>query len=304
MQNGQAENGFRCGYVALVGRPNVGKSTLLNRILGQKISITSRRPQTTRHRVLGIKTLPSAQFVYVDTPGIHGFSGRAMNRYMNRAASSALRDVDVVVFLVDGLNWRSDDDLVLEKLSRLTCPVILAVNKIDLLDSREALLPALRAMSDRRAFAEIIPLSARKGDNVQTLEDCVEALLPAAPPLFPEDQVTDRSERFLVAELVREKLFRKLGRELPYGLAVEVEHFRRATGITHIHALIWVERQGQKNIVIGSQGRVLKEVGQQARRDIEALIDSKVNLKLWVKVKEGWADDERALRSLGYNEEA
>jgi GTP-binding protein Era len=303
MQDRQAGGGFHCGYVALIGRPNVGKSTLLNRILGQKISITSRRPQTTRHRVLGIKTLPSAQFIYVDTPGIHGFSGRAMNRYMNRTASSALLDVDVVVFLVDGLHWNADDDLVLERLKPVTCPVILAVNKIDRLASREALLPGLQALANRRAFAQIIPLSARKGDNVQALEDCIDSLLPVAPPLFPEDQVTDRSERFLVAELVREKLFRKLGRELPYGLAVEVEHFRRAADMTHIHALIWVERQSQKNIVIGRQGRVLKEVGQQARRDIEALIDSRVNLKLWVKVKEGWADDERALRSLGYTEE-
>jgi GTP-binding protein Era len=293
-------NDFRCGYIALVGRPNVGKSTLLNRILGQKISITSRRPQTTRHRVLGIKSQPAAQLIYVDTPGIHDFSGRAMNRHMNRTASSVLQDVDVVVFLVDGLHWTADDDLVLKKLGQITSPVILAVNKIDLLGNREELLPRLQALSEKYRFLHIIPISAGKGDNVEELEAAIERLLPQAPPLFPEDQVTDRSVRFLAAELVREKLFRKLGKELPYGLTVEIEQFKSDTNITHIHALIWVERKSQKYIVIGKQGRMLKEVGIEARRDIEVLIDGKVNLKLWVKVKEGWADDERALHSLGY----
>jgi GTP-binding protein Era len=292
--------GYRCGYIALVGRPNVGKSTLLNRILGQKISITSRRPQTTRHRVLGIKTLPHAQLVYVDTPGIHDFNGRAMNRYMNRTASSVLADVDVVVLLVDGLRWTPDDELVLSKLAHAGSPVILAVNKVDLLEKREALLPGLQGLAEKYPFKEIIPISARKGDNVAALESCIEALLPEAPPFFPEDQVTDRSVRFLAAELVREKLFRKLGKELPYGLTVQIEEYRNEPGITHIHALIWVERDSQKTIVIGKGGRVLKEVGQQARQDIEDLIGNKVNLKLWVKIKEGWADDERALQSLGY----
>jgi GTP-binding protein Era len=291
---------YRCGYIALVGRPNVGKSTLLNRILGQKISITSRRPQTTRHRVLGIKSQANAQLIYVDTPGIHEFSGRAMNRHMNRTASSVLLDVDVVVFLVDGLHWTRDDDLVLKKLGQVSCPVILAVNKIDLLGNREELLPRLQTLSEKYAFEQIIPISASKGDNVEQLEAVIERLLPQAPPLFPEDQVTDRSVRFLAAELVREKLFRKLGKELPYGLTVEIEQFKSDPKITHIHALIWVERKSQKFIVIGRQGRLLKETGIEARRDIETLIDGKVNLKLWVKVKEGWADDERALRSLGY----
>jgi GTP-binding protein Era len=293
---------FRCGYVALIGRPNVGKSTLLNRILGQKISITSRRPQTTRHRVLGIKTEASVQAIYVDTPGIHAYSGRAMNRHMNRAASSALRDVDVVVFLVEGVRWMPEDELVLQKLRELECPIILAVNKIDLLDSKEVLLPGLQALSEKHAFHQIIPISAHKGDNIAALESCVTALLPVAPMMFAEDQVTDRPVRFLAAELVREKLFRKLGKELPYGLTVEVEQFRSEENITHIHALIWVERKSQKYIVIGKQGRVLKEVGQEARRDIEEMIEKKVNLKLWVKVKEGWADDERALQSLGYTD--
>jgi GTP-binding protein Era len=292
---------FRCGYVALAGRPNVGKSTLLNRILGQKISITSRRPQTTRHRVLGIKTQEMAQLIYVDTPGIHDYSGRAMNRHMNRTASSALLDVDVVVVLVDGLKWTRDDDLVLEKLASVDCPVILAVNKIDLLANRDELLPRLQELSGKYTFEQVIPVSATKGDNVTALERAIETLLPQAPAMFPEDQVTDRSVRFLAAELVREKLFRKLGRELPYGLTVEIESFKSEPGIAHIHALIWVERKSQKKIVIGKQGRLLKEVGIEARKDIEVLIEGKVNLKLWVKVKEGWADDERALRSLGYN---
>ena len=292
---------FRCGYVALVGRPNVGKSTLLNRILGQKISITSRRPQTTRHRVLGIKTQETAQLIYVDTPGIHDYSGRAMNRHMNRTASSVLLDVDVVVFLVDGLKWTQDDELVLKKLAGVDCPVILAVNKIDLLASRDELLPRLQDLSGKYSFEQVIPISATKGDNVTALERTVETLLPQAAAMFPENQVTDRPVRFLAAELVREKLFRKLGRELPYGLTVEIESYKSEPGITHIHALIWVERKSQKTIVIGKHGRLLKEVGIEARKDIEALIDGKVNLKLWVKIKEGWADDERALRSLGYN---
>jgi len=293
-------DGFRCGYIALVGRPNVGKSTLLNRILGQKVSITSRRPQTTRHRVLGIKTLPHAQLIYVDTPGIHDFNGRAMNRHMNRTASGVLADVDVVVFLVEGLRWTADDDLVLKKLAQTGSPVVLAVNKIDTLEKREMLLPGLQALAEKFPFREIIPVSARKGDNIAALESAIEALLPEARPFFPEDQVTDRSVRFLAAELVREKLFRKLGRELPYGLTVQIEQYRNEPGITHIHALIWVERDSQKNIVIGKGGRLLKEVGREARLDIEDLIGNKVNLKLWVKVKEGWADDERAMQSLGY----
>ena len=295
--------GFRCGYIALVGRPNVGKSTLLNRLLGQKISITSKRPQTTRHRILGIKTLDTAQFVYVDTPGLHRDAGRAMNRQMNREATRALQEVDVVVFMVEGLRWTVDDDLVLKELASVSRPVVLAVNKVDLISDKQSLLPGLQSLSQKRDFAQIIPLSASKGQNVAELEAVIESLLPESGPFFPEDQVTDRSERFLVAERVREKLFRKLGKELPYGLTVEIERFRRERNIIHIHALIWVERQSQKAIVIGRQGRVLKEVGREARTEIESLLDSRVNLKLWVKVKEGWADDERALRSLGYLDE-
>lgn len=294
---------YRCGYVALIGRPNVGKSTLLNRLLGQKISITSKRPQTTRHRILGIKTTDTAQFVYVDTPGMHSYEGRAMNRHMNREATRTLQEVDVVVFMVEGLRWTEDDELVLKELSSVGCPVVLVVNKVDLITDKQLLLPGLQELSNRGGFEQIIPLSAVNGRNVAELETVVESLLPVSVPFFPEDQVTDRSERFLVAERVREKLFRKLGRELPYGITVEIESFRRERNIIHIHALIWVERQSQKSIVIGKQGRVLKEVGQEARGEIEQLLGSRVNLKLWVKVKEGWADDERALRSLGYVED-
>ena len=232
---------------------------------------------------------------------INNARGEGLNKSKTFLGLSLETQRDVVVFLVDACKWTADDDLVLQKLEKLDCPVILAVNKIDLLANRDVLLPRLQELSGKRSFEQVIPISAAKGDNVTALEAAIETLLPQAPAMFPEDQVTDRSVRFLAAELVREKLVRKLGRELPYGLTVEIESFRSDPGISHIHALIWVERNSQKTIVIGKQGRMLKEVGMEARKDIEALIDGKVNLKLWVKVKEGWADDERALRSLGYN---
>ena len=303
MSDGEPNNAdYRCGFVALVGRPNVGKSTLLNRLIGQKISITSRRPQTTRHRILGVSSGDKAQIVYIDTPGLHKKTPRAMNRYLNRAASDALQDVDVVVFLIEGTRWQDDDEWVLEKLRQLRCPVILAVNKVDLVKDKDALLPQLAALAEKMDFAEIIPLSARRGDNLEALEQAIVARLPRSAPLFPEDQITDRSERFLAAELVREKLFRKLGEEIPYGLTVEIESFKQQGRTAHIHALIWVEKASQKPIVIGRQGSRLKEVGREAREDMEKLFGCKVFLQLWVKVKEGWADDERALRSLGYGE--
>ena len=294
---------YRCGFVALVGRPNVGKSTILNRLVGQKISITSRRPQTTRHRILGIKTDEHTQIIFVDTPGLHSRQPRAMNRYMNRAAADSMRDVDVVVFVVEGTRWEKDDDWVLEKLERLTCPVILAVNKIDRVKDKATLLPHLETLSRKRNFAELIPLSARSGDHLDKLEAAVRGRLPESPPFYAEDQVTDRSERFLAAELVREKLFRKLGEEIPYGLTVEIERFTTEQKTLHIHALIWVEKNGHKAIVIGNKGERLKEVGREAREDMQKAFGQKVFLKLWVKVKEGWADDERALRSLGYHED-
>ena len=294
---------FHCGFVALVGRPNVGKSTILNRLVGQKVSITSRRPQTTRHRILGIKTDAQGQIIFVDTPGLHQAQPRAMNRYLNRAAMDSLRDVDVVVFVVEGTRWHKDDDWVLEKLERVSCPVILAINKIDHVTDKAKLLPHLQALSAKREFSELIPVCAKNGDHLDQLETALRKYLPESPPFYEEGQVTDRSERFLAAELVREKLFRKLGEEVPYGLTVEIERFKSEKNSLHIHALIWVEKSSHKPMVIGSKGERLKEVGREARQDMERAFDRKVFLQLWVKVKEGWADDERALRSLGYNED-
>ena len=293
---------FRCGLVALVGRPNVGKSTLLNRILGQKISITSSKPQTTRHRILGIKTTDTAQVVYVDTPGLHQGGKRALNRALNRAASDAIADVDLAVLLVEGTRWTEEDELVLQRLRQAQVPVLLAVNKVDRLQARESLLPALQALSERHDFSEIVPVSALRGENVERLEACVIERLPVNPPYFPEEQITDRSERFLAAELIREKLFRRLGQELPYGLTVQIEQFKEDDGLLRIDGLVWVERDTQKAIVIGKGGAMLKQIGREARLDMERLFGGKVFLQLWVKVKSGWADDERALRSLGIDE--
>lgn len=294
---------FRCGYVALVGRPNVGKSTLLNGLLGQKISITSHRPQTTRHRVLGIKTLDDAQIVYVDTPGLHRGDRKALNRVINRTAADTLHAVDVVAFLVEGTRWGEEDQWILDMLKDLEVPVLLVVNKTDTIEDKARLLPHLKMLSGLREFADVVPLSALKRDNLERFEACVVRLLPEAPPLFPEDQITDRSERFLAAELIREKLFRKLDQELPYGMTVEIEQFKQEGNLRRIHALIWVGRDSHKAMVIGKGGALLKAVGAEARRDMERLFDSKVFLQLWVKVKEGWADDERALRSLGYGDD-
>ncbi len=291
----------RCGYVAIVGRPNVGKSTLMNRILGQKLSITSRKPQTTRHQILGIKTEGADQVVYVDTPGLHKDGGKAINRYMNKAASSALRDVDVVIFMIDRNRWTDEDEAVLDKLRYCTMPVILAVNKVDRIEDKEDLLPLLSQLAQKMDFAEVIPLSAQLGSNVDQLETCVLARLPEGVHHFPEDQITDRSSRFLAAELVREKIMRQLGDELPYQMTVEIEEFSHEKNILHISALILVERDGQKRILIGNKGDRIKLIGQEARIDMERMFDSKVMLKLWVKIKSGWSDDERALRSLGYD---
>lgn len=292
----------RCGFVAIVGRPNVGKSTLLNHILGQKLSITSRKPQTTRHQVLGIKTDGPVQAIYVDTPGMHEDEPRALNRYMNKAASSALIDVDVVVFVVDQLAWTTADDMVLEKLSRLKCPVILAVNKVDKVENRDKLLPHLEALSKKREFAEIIPLSALKETNLQPLEEAVGRFLPQSVHFYPDDQITDRSERFMASEMVREKITRQLGAELPYSVAVEIEEFKHEVKTLHISALILVEREGQKKIIIGDKGERLRRIGQEARVDMERMFGTKVMLRLWVKVKRGWADSDRALKSLGMSD--
>lgn len=290
----------QCGTVAIVGRPNVGKSTLLNRLVGQKISITSRKPQTTRHSILGIRTEGLVQTVYVDTPGLHVKATRELNRQLNKSASSSLQDVDVIVFVIDSLKWTEDDQLVLDKLQHVSCPVILALNKTDTVADKERFLPRLAEMQERFPFATIIPISAKKDKQIDTLQNEVEKRLPEGPHFFSEDQITDRSERFFAAEIVREKLFRILGQEIPYAIAVQIESFAHENDVTHIHAIIWVEKESQKAIVIGKGGLNLKNVGQQARFDMEKSLEGRVNLKLWVKVREHWADDQLALRDLGY----
>ncbi|PQJ55182.1 GTPase Era [Psychrosphaera saromensis] len=293
----------RCGLIAIVGRPNVGKSTLMNNILGQKISITSKKPQTTRHRILGIHTEDQEQVIYVDTPGLHKEEKRAINKLMNKAASSALGDVELVLFVVEAMKWHDDDEMVLNKIIRSKQPVVLLINKVDEIKHKEELMPFLQKVSAKHNFEQIIPISAEKGTNVQAIKDLVSDYLPENPFFFPEDDVTDRSSRFMAAEIVREKLMRFLGEELPYSVTVEIEQFKWDEKIWRINALILVEREGQKKMVIGAKGEKLKIIGRDARQDLEKLLDEKVYLELWVKVKSGWADDERALRSLGYGED-
>ena len=293
----------RCGYAALIGRPNVGKSTLLNYLLGQKVSITSRKPQTTRHRLIGIKTDENTQVLYVDTPGIHDGQKKAINRYMNQTAVSVLRDVDVVVWMTDRASWNEDDEKARDAMRELGCPLIIAVNKIDLLAGQDVLIKKLSELAENFPNAELTPISAVTGENVSALEALVNAAMPIGPFLFPDDQVTDRSVRFMVAETVREKIMRQLGEELPYAVTVQVDEFKDDGKTIHIDMTAYVERQGQKVILIGKSGQRLKRIGTDARTDIEALLSRKVMLNLWVKVKSGWSDDERALRSLGYRDE-
>lgn len=292
----------RCGYVAIIGRPNVGKSTLLNHILGMKLSITSRKPQTTRHQILGVKTAANTQTIYVDTPGIHQRRGSAINKYMNRAATSMLNDVDVILFVVQANKWTDEDQAIIERFNTVSCPVVLVVNKTDKLASKKQLLPLFKKLSSYYNFAEIIPVSALNGINVEILEQKISSLLPENPHIYPDDQVTTRSMRFLAAEVIREKLIRELGQELPYTTAVTIDKYDEDENIAHIHATIYVESAGQKAIIIGKKGSRLKNIGTKARQDISKLIDAKVYLNLWVKVKEGWSNDEQALRGLGYSE--
>ena len=293
-----------CGLIAIVGRPNVGKSTLLNSLLGQKISITSRKPQTTRHRILGILTQENHQAVLVDTPGLHTDEKKAINRLMNRAASSSIAEVEHVLFLVEGTHWTADDELVLGKVKKSGAPCTLIINKIDNVQDKEALLPHLQKLGEKHNFVQIVPISASKGDNVDKIRDfCIDAL-PEGDFWFPEDHITDRSSRFMASEIIREKLMRFTGDELPYSTTVEIEQFKMDDkGILHINALILVERNSQKRMVIGNKGERLKTIGQEARRDMEEMFEQQVFLESWVKVKSGWADDERALRSLGYGDD-
>ena len=305
---------FKSGFVAIVGRPNVGKSTLMNHILGQKLSITSRKPQTTRHKIVGIDTREKSQAVFVDTPGIHKKEVRAINKMMNRAASSALRDVNLVLFVIDAQKWTPNDDLVLEKLKNAEMPVILVINKIDTFENKNSTLPLIQERAKLMNFAEIVPVSALRASNLEHLRDTIEHYLPFQPPLYALDQITDRSERFLASEVIREKIMRQLGEELPYDLTVQIESFnteaatihektgRPKPACTYIDATIFVDRQGQKAIVIGEKGAKLKKIGMDARADMEKMFEQKIMLTLWVKVKGGWSDDERALKSLGYSD--
>jgi GTP-binding protein Era len=290
-----------CGYIALVGRPNVGKSTLLNRILQQKLSITSRKPQTTRHSILGICTEGDYQFVYVDTPGIHQGSKKTMNRMMNKTAISVLRDVDTVAFLVDGTHWEDEDEYVLELIKKTDVPCFLLVNKVDKIVDKTKLLPWLETLSQRHNFKAIIPISAKTGVQVDTLQEKLQELLPEGPHLFPGDQFTDRSTKFLCAELLREKIFRLCGQELPYSTNVEIESYKDEGAVIRIHALILVEKENHKRMVIGDKGKKLKEMATTARVDMEKMLGKKVFLQCWCKVKSGWSDDERQLKQLGYD---
>jgi GTP-binding protein Era len=291
-----------CGFIAIVGRPNVGKSTLLNQILGQKLSITSRKPQTTRHRIMGVETEGDYQAIYVDTPGLHIEEKRAINRLMNRAANSSLSDVNLVFFLVEGTHWTADDQMVLTKLAKSNFPVVLCVNKVDNVKDRNDVMNHMHELSQKMQFVDVVPISAKQGKNIDVLRKHVRDHLPKATHHFPEEYVTDRSQRFMASEIVREKLMRFTGEELPYSVTVEIERFdyNPETDGFHINALILVERDGQKKMVIGKKGEKIKTIGREARLDMEELFGRKVYLETWVKVKSGWADDERALRSLGY----
>ena len=289
------------GFVAILGRPNVGKSTLMNHILGQKISITSRRPQTTRNRVVGIDTDGEYQTVYVDTPGLHKEEKRAINRLMNRAAQSALGDVELILVVVDATYWTEDDDMVFQKLENTKIPVVLVINKIDKLKDKDSLLPLIDKLKEKINFKDIVPVSALHSQNVDRLRKLVQESLPEGEHCFPDDSITDRSSRFMASELIREKLMRQMGDELPYSSTVEIEEFKEDDkGLLRISAVILVERAGQKKMIIGKEGSRIKRIGTEARLDMEKLFDCKVFLNIFVKVKAGWADDDRALKSLGY----
>jgi len=298
MGNRQA---FRCGYVALCGRPNVGKSTLLNRLIGQKLSIVSRKPHTTRWHILGIRTSPESQLIYMDLPGLRRQHSNALNRFMHREVAEALLSVDAAVFLVEALHWTKEDDYVLENLVQSGLPIVTVVNKTDRVKDKAELLPYLDTLSKKHEFHSIFPLSARH-DRLEALEQTLTELLPQQPALFPEDQISDRHERFFVAELLREQLIRHLGQEVPYQLTVTIEQMREDDRITHINALIWVENKGQRAIVIGNAGERLKQIATAARQSMERFLDKRVNLKTWVKIREHWTDDRRSLHEFGYDD--
>jgi GTPase len=290
---------FRCGFAALVGRPNVGKSTLLNALVGEKLSIVTPRPQTTRHRILGVCTLPGAQIAFVDTPGLHVKASRALNRAMNRTATAALAEADLAVLVLEALEWTAEDELTLKRIVRTARPAIAAVNKIDRVRPRARLLPYLGELAARHDFLAIVPVSALKADNVGDLRDTIAAHLPHSPPLFPQDELTDRGLPFRIAEMIREKLTLELNQEVPYGIAVEVERLAEEDGQLTVDAAVWVDRPGQKPIVIGARGERLKRVGRSARIALNGILGRRLHLNLWVKVRQNWADNARALRDLG-----
>lgn len=301
-ENTDMNSNYRCGFVALVGRPNVGKSTLMNAFMGQKISIMSAKPQTTRHRILGVETTQSTQVIYVDTPGIHKNGKNELNRMMNKAAISSILGVDLICFLVDATRWTKEDEHVLSALSKYEIPVFLVINKVDLIPNKAEILPLIDSLNEKFAFADVFPISASHGDNVQELKSKIIERLPFSPPYYDADQLTDKGLRFMVSELIREKIFIYCHQELPYVSTVEIESIEDKKNASIIHALIWVERDGQKKIIIGKDGINLKRIGSEARSEIETWIGKKVSLQLWVKVKSGWSDDERTLRSFGYSD--
>ena len=294
-------DGHRCGTVVLAGRPNAGKSTLLNALMGQKLSIVTPKAQTTRYRILGVLSRPGFQLILLDTPGLGVAAGRRLNQSMKREASNGIAAADAAIMVVAASRWSAADQVVLEQLHSAGCPVVLAVNKIDRVRPKERLLPLLQEFAGRHAFAAIVPVSALRGENLDRLIDAVVGLLPEAAPAYPAEQVTDRSERFLASEVIREKLMLALHDELPYGIAVEIERFEEtADGRVEIDAVIWVEREGQRKIVIGTAGERLKAVGRDARLELNELLGRRVHLSTWVKLREGWTGDEAMLRRLGH----
>jgi GTPase len=290
---------FRSGFAALVGRPNVGKSTLLNAMVGQKLSIVTPRPQTTRHRIVGIAHLPNAQIAFVDTPGLHQHGSRALNKAMNRTAATSLTDADLVVLVIDATKWTVEDDLALERVVASGLPAIAAVNKIDQIHPRDKLLPYMADLAKRHQFAAIVPISALKANGVEALKKTIADALPVAPPMYADDQLTESTLEFRIAEMIREKLTLELNQEVPYGVAVEVEQMKDEDGQLTVDAAIWVDREGQKPIVIGAKGERLKRVGRSARIALNDLLNRRLHLNLWVKVRENWADNARALKHLG-----
>lgn len=290
---------YRCGFVAVVGRPNVGKSTLINALIGSKVSIVTAKPQTTRHRILGIRSSDRAQVIFVDTPGMHRNSGKAMNRVMNRAAANALLDADVVLFVVEADRWTDEDEDVLARIRKSDVPAIALLNKVDTVHPKDTILASLAALAAKHRFLEMVPVSAKEGSNLDSLADMLPGLLPVSPPLFPEEMLTDKSREFRAGETIREKLTLMLHQELPYGLTVQIERFAESDGKFDIDAVIWVERDSQKGIVVGKGGSRLKSVGRSARLDLKSQLGAPVHLELWVKVKQNWADNEKDLQALG-----